>query len=75
MLKSKNVWASIVRRLLHLTMIGTKKHGVRSKNKLGPFSLHDASRCSLTIPIKIKYNMSNLNRNRKATPYNKLIVD
>jgi hypothetical protein len=34
-------------------MIGTNKHGVGSKNKLGLFSLHDASRSSLTVPIEI----------------------
>jgi hypothetical protein len=43
-LKSRSAWTSIVMSLLHLTMIGTKKHGVGSKNRLGPFSLHDASR-------------------------------
>jgi hypothetical protein len=41
-LESRNAWASIVTNLLHLTMIGTKKHGVRFKERLGPFSLHDA---------------------------------
>jgi hypothetical protein len=40
--------------LLCLTMIETKRHGVGSENKLGPFSLHDASKYSLTVPIKIK---------------------
>jgi hypothetical protein len=36
-LKSRNVGASIVTSLLHLTMISTKKHGVRF-DRLGPFS-------------------------------------
>jgi hypothetical protein len=44
---------SIVTSLLHLIMIGTNKHGVGSKNKLGPFSSHDASRSSLSVPIEI----------------------
>ncbi len=48
-LESRNVWASIVTSLLYLTMIGTKKHGVGFENRLRPFSLHDASRFSLTI--------------------------
>jgi hypothetical protein len=51
--KSISVWASIIISLLHLTMIGTKKHGVRSKDKLGPFSIHDASRSSLVVPTKV----------------------
>jgi hypothetical protein len=34
-------------------MIGTKKHGAGSKNRLGPFSLHDASRYNLGVPIEI----------------------
>jgi hypothetical protein len=33
-------------------MIGTKKHGVGFENRLGPSSLHDASRFSLMIPIE-----------------------
>ncbi len=53
--KSKNVWASIIISLLHLIMISTKKHGVGSKDKLGPFSLHDASRSSLITPIQTKH--------------------
>jgi hypothetical protein len=52
-LKSKNVWASIVTSLLHLMMIGTKKHGARSEDRLGPFSLHDVSRSNLVIPISL----------------------
>jgi hypothetical protein len=31
--KCRNAWASIITILLHLTMIGTKTHGVGSKNK------------------------------------------
>jgi hypothetical protein len=34
-------------------MIGTNKLGAEFKNKLGPFSLHDASRSDLAVPIKI----------------------
>ncbi len=34
-------------------MIGTKKHGAKSKDWLGPFSLHDASRYNLKVPIEI----------------------
>ncbi len=45
--------ASIVISLLHLTMIGIKRHGIGSKNRIGPFSLHDASTSSLTVPIEI----------------------
>ncbi len=48
-LKSKNVWASIVTSLLHLTMIGTKKYSVKSKDRLEPFSLHDVSKFSLIV--------------------------
>jgi hypothetical protein len=51
-LESKSVWASIVTSLLHLIMIGTTKHGVGSKYRLKPFSLHDASRSNLVIPIE-----------------------
>jgi hypothetical protein len=50
--KSRSVWASIIISLLHLTMIGTKKHGVGSKYRLGPFSLHDASRSNLIVFIE-----------------------
>jgi len=53
--ESKSVWASIITSLLHLIMISTKKHGVGSKNKLGPFSLHDASRSSLIAPTNNKH--------------------
>jgi hypothetical protein len=35
-------------------MIGTKKHGVGSENRLGPISLHDVSR-PFVVPIKIKH--------------------
>jgi len=51
-LESRNAWASIITSLLHLIMIGTKKHGVGFEDRLGPFSLHDASRSSLMIPIE-----------------------
>jgi len=34
-------------------MIGTKKHGAGSKDRLGPFSLHDASKYNLEVPIEI----------------------
>ncbi len=54
-LESKNVWASIVKSLLYLIMIGTKKHGARPEDKLRPFSLHDASRSNLTILTKTKH--------------------
>jgi len=50
--QSKNVWASIFTSLLHLTLIGTKKHGVGFENRLRPFSLHDASRSSLVDTTK-----------------------
>jgi hypothetical protein len=33
-------------------MIGTKKCNVGSKDKLGPFSLHDASKSSFMVPTK-----------------------
>jgi hypothetical protein len=36
-------------------MIGTNKHVVGFENRLGPFSLHDASRSSLMVFIKIKH--------------------
>ncbi len=52
-LKSISVWVSIVTNLLHLIMIGIKKHGVRSKDRLGPFSLHYASRFSLMVLTQI----------------------
>jgi hypothetical protein len=50
--KSRSVWASIVTSVLHLIMISTKKHGVRPKDRLRPFSLHDASRLSFIVPIE-----------------------
>jgi hypothetical protein len=53
--ESKSVWASIITSLLHFTMIGTKKHGVGSGDKLGPFSLHDASSSNLTFLIETKH--------------------
>jgi hypothetical protein len=52
-LESRNVWASIVTNLLHLTMIGIKKHGVGFEDRLRPFSLHDPSRSNLVNTIKI----------------------
>jgi hypothetical protein len=54
-LESKSVGASIVTSLLHMTMIGTKNHGVGFENKLGPFSLHDASRSSLVVLADIRH--------------------
>jgi hypothetical protein len=33
-------------------MIGTKKHGVGFKDRLGPFSSHDASRFSFIVLIE-----------------------
>jgi hypothetical protein len=51
--KSRRAWACIITSLLHLIMISTKKHGGGSKDRLGPFSLHDASKSSLTIFIEI----------------------
>jgi hypothetical protein len=39
--------------LLHLIVIGTKKHGARFKNSMGPFTLHDALRSNLMVPIEI----------------------
>jgi hypothetical protein len=53
--KSRSVRASIITSLRHLTMIGTKKYGDGSEDKLGSFSLHDASRSSLVVPIETKY--------------------
>jgi hypothetical protein len=35
-------------------MIGIKKHGVGFENRLGPFSLHDASRFNLEIPTETR---------------------
>ncbi len=51
--KLKNVLASIVTSLLHLTMINTNKHGVGFEDRLRPFSLYDASRSSLMIRTEI----------------------
>ncbi len=53
--KSRNAWASIITSLLHLTMINTKKHGVGFENRIGPFSLHDASRSSFVVPTKTRH--------------------
>jgi hypothetical protein len=36
-------------------MIGTKKHGIGLKDKMGPLSLHDASRFSLMVPTETKH--------------------
>ncbi len=54
-LELRCVWASIVISLSHLTMIGTNKHVAGFENRLGPFSLHDASRSSLTILTKTRH--------------------
>ncbi len=54
-LKSTIVWASIVASVLHLTMIGTRKHGVGSKDRLEPISLDNASRFGLMVPIETKH--------------------
>jgi hypothetical protein len=53
--KSKNIWASIIISLLHLTMIGNKKNGVGFENRLGPFSLHDALRFNLAVLIETRH--------------------
>jgi len=52
-LKPISVWASIATSLSHLTMIGTKKHGIRFEDSLGPFSLHDALVSNFMVFIKI----------------------
>ncbi len=36
-----------------MTIINTKKHGAGSENRLGPFSLHDASRSNLIVHTEI----------------------
>jgi hypothetical protein len=36
-------------------MIGTNKHVAGFENRLGPFSLHDASTSSLTILTKTRH--------------------
>jgi hypothetical protein len=51
----ESVWVSIITSLLHLTMISTEKHGARSVDRLGPFSLHDALRSNLIVPTKTKH--------------------
>jgi hypothetical protein len=53
--KSRSVWASIIISLLHLIMIGTKKHGVGFEGRLRPFSISNASRFSLAIHIKTRH--------------------
>jgi hypothetical protein len=52
-LESRSAWACIITSLLHFTMISTKKHGVGFEDRLGPFSLHDASRSNLMVPTEI----------------------
>jgi len=36
-------------------MIGAKKYGVEVEDRLGPFSLHDASRSNLVIIIETRH--------------------
>jgi hypothetical protein len=36
-------------------MIGIKKYGVGFENRLRPFSLHDASRSNLVVPIETRH--------------------
>jgi hypothetical protein len=36
-------------------MIGPKKHGVGFEDRLGPFSLHVASRSNFEVLIKTRY--------------------
>jgi hypothetical protein len=36
-----------------LIIIGIKKYGARFEDRLGPLSLHDASRSSFIVPIEI----------------------
>jgi hypothetical protein len=36
-------------------MIGTNKHGAGFKDRLGPFSLYNASRFSLVVPIETRH--------------------
>jgi hypothetical protein len=50
-LERRNVSIFIVVDLLHLIIIGNKIQGVGSKDKLGPFQLHDALRSNLMVPI------------------------
>ncbi len=54
-LKSTSVWASIVASVLHLTMIGTRKHGVGSKDRLEPILLHNASKFIFMVPIETRH--------------------
>jgi hypothetical protein len=53
--KSISVQTFIVTSLIHLTMIGTKKHGVGFEDKLRPFSLHDALRCTSWPPTNTRH--------------------
>jgi hypothetical protein len=52
-LESRNAWASIIISLLHLAMISTNKNGIGFEDRLGPFSLHDASKSNFMVPIEI----------------------
>jgi hypothetical protein len=54
-LELRSVWASIVTSLLNLTTINTKKHGVGSKDRLGPLLVHDASKSNLVILIETRH--------------------
>ncbi len=51
-LESKCVWVRIIIDLLPLIMMGNKKQGVGSEDKVGPFSTNDAPRFNLTVLIK-----------------------
>jgi hypothetical protein len=53
--ESKKFWASVITSLLHLTMIGIKKHGVGFEGRFWPFLLPDASRFNFAILIKTRY--------------------
>jgi hypothetical protein len=54
-LKSTSVWASIVTTILHLTMIGIKKHGVGSKDMFEPISLDNALRFSFMVLTETRH--------------------
>ncbi len=54
-LESRSAQSSIITSLIHLIMIGIKEYGVGFEDRLGPFSLHDASRSSLVVPIEIAH--------------------
>jgi hypothetical protein len=51
--ESRNAQSSIITSFIHLIMIGIKEYGVEFEDRLGPFSLHDASRSSLVVLIEI----------------------